>query len=82
MIEAALDEKLESELDALNTKISKQMAAFFQSKVKDVNVKIEASEKNVANLDGHLKAIEGTMNGELAKIKRQITDLGQGKVTS
>ena len=46
------------------------MAAYFQSKIKDVNVKIETSGKSVANLDGHIKAIEGTMNGELAKIRK------------
>ena len=58
------------------------MAAFFQNKVKDVNEKIENSEKTVGNLDSYLKQLEGSMNTEMAKMRKQIQDLGEGKVTS
>jgi hypothetical protein len=46
------------------------MAAFFQNKVKDVNEKIENSEKTVGNLDSYLKQLEGSMNTEMAKMRK------------
>lgn len=69
-------------MEVLNTKLSKQMAAFFQNKIKDVNTKIDGQEVTFTSLSGHVKQLEGTVNGELAKIHRQVKDLGEGKVTS
>lgn len=47
-----------------------------------MNAKIEGQEKVTGNLDSHMKQVEGTINGELAKMRKQIKDLGEGKVTS
>jgi len=33
-------------------------------------------------LSGDVKNLKGTVNGELAKIHRQVKDLGEGKITS
>ena len=58
------------------------MAAFFQSKVTVIDQKISAQEDKLIKQDAKIKTLDSFVQGEVAKLKKQVTDLGQGKVTS
>ena len=76
------DNKLETEIETINTKMGKQMAAFFQNKITRVDQKLDSVDAQLSKQDARIKTMDTATQVEIAKLKKQVQDLGQGKITS
>ena len=70
LIGPEIDERIESELEVFNTKLSKQMNAFFADKIKVVKEKMESQVATLEAQEDKLSRIEDNANQTRTTMQR------------
>lgn len=82
LIVPEIDERIETEIEHFDTKVSKRMTAFFQVKINEINKKLESQGASLKEQSDHLKTMEGNFSQERSIVQRQVKDLSEGKAIS